>query len=129
MVEEEGREREATQPSLEQQQQRPQPEEQLQHQQEEQQQQLGQQQQPGGQEDEPLEPLPQGLAEPAPLASQEPGDQEGNLPVYGPPTPAWLLPGAPAAIRAESGRADGVVALACMMRTPTDPESEIKRTI
>jgi hypothetical protein len=49
--------------------------------------------------------------------------------MYGPPTPAWLLPGAPAAIRAESGRADGVVALASMMRTPTDPKSEIRRTI
>jgi len=32
-------------------------------------------------------------------------------------------------IPAESGRADGVVALACMMRTPVDPESEIRRTI
>ena len=32
-------------------------------------------------------------------------------------------------IPAESGRADGVVALACMMRTPVDPDSEIKRTI
>jgi len=27
------------------------------------------------------------------------------------------------------GRADGVVALVCMMRTPVDPESEIRRTI
>ena len=34
-----------------------------------------------------------------------------------------------ALIPAESGRADGVVALACMMRTPIDPESEIKGTI
>jgi len=32
-------------------------------------------------------------------------------------------------IPVESGRADGVVALACMMRTPIDPESEIRRTI
>jgi len=32
-------------------------------------------------------------------------------------------------IPTESGRADGVVALACMMRTPVDPESEIRRTI
>jgi len=30
---------------------------------------------------------------------------------------------------AESGRADGVVALAYMMRTPVDPDSEIRRTI
>jgi len=94
-----------------------------------QQQQQEQEQQQGGQEERPLEPLPQGLAQPVPPAPQEPGEQEENLPVYGPPTPAWLLPGAPAEIRAESGRADGVVALACMMRTPTDPESEIKRTI
>jgi len=122
MVEEEAREREAAQPSLEQQQQ-PQPEEQLLHQQDEQQQQLG------GQENKPLESPPRILAGSVPQASQEPGDQEGDLPVYGPPTPAWLLPGAPAAIRAESGRADGVVALACMMRTPTDPESEIKGTL
>ena len=35
----------------------------------------------------------------------------------------------PAAIPVESGRTDGVVALACMMRTPIDPESEIRRTI
>ena len=129
MEEEEARDREAEQPSLEQQQQQPQPEKQPQLQHDEQHQQLGRQQQLGGQENEPLEPPPQILAGPAPQASQEPGDQEGDLPVYGPPTPTWLLPGAPAAIRAESGRADGVVALACMMRTPTDPESEIKRTL
>jgi len=88
-----------------------------------------QQQHQGGQEEGPLEPPPQGLAQPVPPVPQEPGEQEEDLPVYGPPTPAWLLPGAPAAIRAESGRADGVVALACMMRTPADPESEIQRTI
>jgi hypothetical protein len=51
------------------------------------------------------------------------------MPVYGPPTPAWLRPGAPASIAAEPGRADGVVALACAMRTPVDPQSEIKGTI
>ena len=76
-----------------------------------------QQQQPGGQEEGPLEPPPQGPAQPVPPAPQDAGEREENLPVYGPPTPAWLLPGAPAAIRAEPGRADGVVALACMMRT------------
>jgi len=35
----------------------------------------------------------------------------------------------PASIPAESGRADDVVALACMMRTPVDPQSEIKGMI
>ena len=74
-------------------------------------------------------PLPQSPPQPVPPAPQEPGEQEEDLPVFGPPTPAWLLPGAPAAIPAESGRADGVVALACMMRTPVDPESEIRGTI
>ena len=60
---------------------------------------------------------------------QEPGNHEEGLPAFGPPTPAWLWPGAPAAIPVESGRADGVVALACMRRTPADPDSEIRRTI
>ena len=60
---------------------------------------------------------------------QEPRNQEEGLLAFGPPTPAWLRLGAPAAIHAESGWADGVVALACMMRTPTDPDSEIRRTI
>ena len=55
------------------------------------------------------------------------GDE--GMPVYGPPTPAWLHPGAPASIPAEPEQADGVVALACMMRTPVDPQSEIKGTI
>jgi len=64
-----------------------------------------------------------------PPAPQERGNREEGLPVYGPPTPAWLRPEAPASIPAESGRADGVVALACMMRTPIDPQSEIKGTI
>ena len=54
---------------------------------------------------------------------------EEDLPVYGPPTPAWLRLGAPASVPAEPGRADGVVALPCMMRTPADPQSEIKGTI
>ena len=66
---------------------------------------------------------------PEPEAPQEPGNQEEDLPVFSPTTPAWLRLGAPAAIPAESGRADGVVALACMMRTPVDPDSEIRRTI
>ena len=60
---------------------------------------------------------------------QELGNQEEGLPVFGPPTPAWLRPGAPTAIPAESGREDGVVALAYMMRTTVDPESKIRRTI
>ena len=54
---------------------------------------------------------------------------EEGLPVYGPLTLAWLRPGAPASISAEPGRADGVVALACMMRTPVDPQSVIKGTV
>ena len=60
---------------------------------------------------------------------QEPGNQEEGLPIFGPPTPAWLRRGAPASIPAESGRADGVVALACKMRTAVDPQSKIRRTI
>jgi len=60
---------------------------------------------------------------------QEPGNQEEGLPAFGPLPPAWLRPGAPAAIPADSGRADGVVALAYMMRTPADPDSEIRSTI
>ena len=85
-----------------------------------------QQQQQGGQEEGPLEPPPHSPPQPVPPAPQEPRDQEEDLPVFGPPTPAWLRPGAPAAIPAESGRADGVVALACMMRTPVDSDSEIR---
>ena len=60
---------------------------------------------------------------------ERPETGEGGLPVYGPPTPAWLRPGAPASIPTELERADGVVALACMMRTLVDPQSEIKGTI
>ena len=89
----------------------------------------GQQQQRGQQSEGPLEPPPHSPPQPVLPAPQEPGNQEEGLPVFGPPTPAWLRPGAPAAIPAESGRADGVVALACMMRTPADPDSEIRRTI
>ena len=64
-----------------------------------------------------------------PPSPQRPEIGEEGLPVYGPPTPTWLHPGAPASILAELGRADGVVALACMTRTPVDPQSEIKGTI
>jgi len=98
--EEEGkRVREATwQPQEQQQQQQHQPEEQQQTLEGQQ-----QQQQQGAQEEGPLEPPPQGLAQPVPPAPQEPGEQEEDLSVYGPPTPTWLLPGAPAAIRAEPG--------------------------
>jgi len=85
-------------------------------------QELEEQQQQGGQPLEgPLEPPPHSPPQPVPLAPQEPGDQEEGLPVFGPPTLAWLRLGVPAAIPAESGRADGVVALACMMRTPSTP--------
>ena len=76
-----------------------------------------------------LEPPPCSLPQLVPPTPQELETGEEGLPVYGPPTPAWLRPGAPASIPAEPGRADGVVALACMMRTPVDPQSEIKGTI
>jgi len=93
-------------------------------------QELQEQQQQGVQpSEESLEPPPRSPPQPVLPAPQEPGNQEEGLPVFGPPTPAWLRPGAPAAILAESGWADGVVALACMMRTPADPDSEIRRTI
>ena len=65
-----------------------------------------------------MPPSPQGL---------ETGEE--GLPVYGQPTPAWLCPRAPASISAGPGRADGMVALACMMRILVDPQSEIKGTI
>jgi hypothetical protein len=52
-----------------------------------------------------------------------------ELPVYGPETPAWLRPGGVPTISAESGWEDGVVALALGMRTPVDPNSEIKGTL
>ncbi|XP_021306312.1 uncharacterized protein LOC110431539, partial [Sorghum bicolor] len=93
-------------------------------------QELQEQQQLRGQQlEELLEPPSHSPPQPAPPAPQEPRNQEEGLPVFGPPTPAWLRPGAPALIPAESGRADGVVALASMMRTPVDPQSEIRRTI
>ena len=64
-----------------------------------------------------------------PPSPQGPETGDEDLQDYGPPTPAWLRPGAPASIPAEPGRADGVVGLSCMMRTPVDPQSEIKGTI
>ena len=79
--------------------------------------------------EELLEPPPHSSPNPVPPTPQEPEAGEEGLPVYGPPTPAWLRLGAPASIPAESGRADGVVALACMMHTPIDPQSEIRGTI
>jgi len=87
-------------------------------------QELEEQQQGGQQLAEHLDP-----PQPEPVVPQEPGNQEEGLPVFGPPTPAWLRPMAPTVILAESGRANGVVALACMMRTPVNPDSEIRRTI
>jgi len=88
-----------------------------------------QQQQRSQQLEELLEPPPRSPPQPVPPAPQEPETGEEGVPVYGPPTPAWLRPGAPASIPAESGRADGVVALTSMMRTPMDAQSEIKGTI
>ena len=88
-----------------------------------------QQQQRGQQLEDLLKPRSHSPPQPVPPAPQEPGSGEESLPVYGPPTPAWLRPGALASIPAEPGRADGVVALACMMRTPVDPQSKIKGTI
>ena len=72
---------------------------------------------PWGSQDHPLPPL-QGLK-----------TEKEELPVYSPPTPAWLHPGGLASIPAKPGRDDGVVALACAMCTPADPQSEIKGTI
>ena len=88
-----------------------------------------QQQQRSQQLEELLKPPPHSPPQPVQPTPQEPEAREEGLPVYGPPTPAWLRLGAPASILAESGRADGVVALACMMHTPVDPQSQIKGTI
>jgi len=63
-----------------------------------------QQQQRGQQLEELLEPPSHSPPQPVPLAPQEPGNGEESLPVYGPPTLAWLRPGAPASIPAESGQ-------------------------
>jgi len=52
-------------------------------------QELQEQQQQGGQQLAELLDPPQL----EPVAPQEPGNQEEVLPVFGPPTPAWLCPG------------------------------------
>ena len=88
-----------------------------------------QQQQKSQQLEELLEPPPRSPPHPVPPSPQGPETGEEGLLVYGPSTPAWLRPVAPASIPAEPGRADGVVALACMMRSPVDPQSEIKGPI
>ena len=49
--------------------------------------------------------------------------------VYGPPTPMWLHLGGLVSIPAEPGQEDDVVAIACAMRMPVDPESEIKGSL
>jgi len=90
---------------------------------------MRQQQQQSQQLEELLDPPPRSPPEPVPPSPQRPETGEEGLPVYGPPNPAWLRSGAPASILAEPGRADGVVALACAMRTPVDPQTEIKGTI
>ena len=64
-----------------------------------------------------------------PLSPRRPETGEEGLPVYGPPTPAWLRPGGSVSIPAEPGREDGVVAIACAMHTPVDPQSEIKASL
>ena len=88
-----------------------------------------QQQQRSQQLEELLQLPPRSPPLPVLPLPQRPETGEEDLSVYGPPTPAWLRPGAPASILAEPGWADGVVALACAMRTPVDPQSEIKGTI
>ena len=88
-----------------------------------------QQQQESRQLEELLEPPPRSPPQPVPPSPQRPETGEEGLPVYGPPTPAWLRPGGPASIPAEPGREDGVVAIACAMRTPADPQSEIKGSL
>ncbi|XP_021309156.1 RNA polymerase II degradation factor 1-like [Sorghum bicolor] len=65
-----------------------------------------QQQQRGQQLEDLLKPRSHSPPQPVPPAPQEPGSGEESLPVYGPPTPAWLRPGALASIPAEPGRAD-----------------------
>jgi hypothetical protein len=64
-----------------------------------------------------------------PQSPRRPETGEEGLPVYGPPTPALLRPGGPASIPTEPGREDGVVAIACAIRTPVDPQSEIKGSL
>jgi len=88
-----------------------------------------QQQRQSQQLEELLDLPPRSPPQPVSPSPQRPETGEVGLVVYGPPTPAWLCPGAPASIPAEPGRVDGAVALACAMRTPVDPQSEIKGTI
>jgi len=146
--EEEGeRVREATRQPQEQQQQQQQHQQEEQQQQQEQQtlevqqqqQQQGEHQQQQEQEQQTLEgqQQQQGTAR-APASRSGPTSTAGaararraggRFASVRPSNPSVVLPGAPAAIRAEPGRPDSVVALACMMSTPADPESEIKRTI
>ena len=88
-----------------------------------------QQQQQSQQLEELLGQEPRSPCWPESLPSQWPETGEEGLPVYGPPTPAWLRPGGAASIPDEPRREDGVVALACAIGTPADPQSEIKGTI
>jgi hypothetical protein len=76
--------------------------------------------------EELLEPPTRSPPQPVPLSPQRPETGEEGLPVYGAPTTVWLCLGGPASIPAEPGQAYGVVAIACAMRTPADPQSEIK---
>ena len=84
-----------------------------------------QQQQWSQQLEELLEQPPRSPRQPVSPSLQGPETREEGLPVYGPPTPAWLRLGGPASIPTEPGRKNGVVAIACAMRTPADPQSEI----
>ena len=55
--------------------------------------------------------------------------EEEELPVYGPATPQWLRPGGVPTIPAELRRKDCVVVLVLGMRTPADPNLQIKGTL
>ena len=90
---------------------------------------LQRQQQRSQQLEELLEQPPRSPRQPVLSSPQVPETREEGLPFYGPPTPAWLRPGGPASIPAEPGRKDGVVAIACAMRMPVDPQSEIKGSL
>ena len=79
--------------------------------------------------EELLEQPPRSAPQPVLSSPQRPETREEGLPVYGPSTPAWLRPGGPASILAEPRREDGVVAIACAMRMPVDPQSEIKGSL
>ena len=62
-----------------------------------------QQQQQSQQLEEQLELPPHSPRQPEPSPPQGPDAGEEGLPVYGPPTPLWLRPGAPASIPTEPG--------------------------